>query len=170
MLYEGGVRVPFLVRWKGMIRAGSRCAEPIISVDMLPTFVELAGGSAPRNVDGVSLMSLLKSSGQAKLEPRALFWHFPGYLEGNAKTGAWRTTPAGSIRSGDYKLIEFFEDNRVELYNLREDPSQKSNLVPRVWRFPPPASTSDVYAKAALLHAQLHHWREQVKAPMPTAK
>jgi arylsulfatase A-like enzyme len=158
-LYEGGVRVPFIVRWKGKIPPG-KCDEPIISVDLFPTFVELAGGKAkPKNpLDGVSIVPLLKTGGKGTLARQALYWHFPGYLEADAKQGIWRTTPGGSIRAGDWKLIEYFEDGRVELYNLNADLSQKKNLA------------KEMPAKVQELLAKLQAWRKDVKAPMPQAR
>jgi len=160
MLYEGGVRVPYIVRWKGTTSPGSRCQEAIISVDMYPTFVDLAGGTVNKKltIDGTSLAPLFKGDGNARLQRDAIYWHFPGYLEGNVKTGSWRTTPCGSIRSGDFKLIEFFEDNRVELYNLRDDVSQKTDLA---------AAMPD---RARDLRDRLHAWRKNVRAPMPTPR
>jgi arylsulfatase A-like enzyme len=156
-LHDGGVRVPFLVAWKGTIVPGSRCDEPIISTDFFHTCVELTGGrgKVKKVTDGVSLLPLLKSSGKAKLRRDAIFWHFPGYLEANVKKGTWRTTPAGAIRSGDWKLIEYFEDGRVELYNLKEDLGEKKNLA------------KAMPARAKELREKLHRWREQIQAPMP---
>ena len=84
----------------------------------------------------------------------AIFWHFPGYL--GAGVGSWRTTPGGAIRSGDWKLQEYFEDGRIELYNLRDDLSQTNNLAQK---------QPD---KAKELHARLAAWRQEIKAPMPT--
>src|SRR5262249_10916766 len=119
MVYEGGVRVPFLFRWKGKIPEKSVCDAPIISVDLFPTFAELAGGKLPdakgHPIDGVSLANCLASGGKAAPKRDAVYWHFPGYL--GAGKGDWRTTPAGAVRAGDYKLIEFFETGRLELYN-----------------------------------------------------
>lgn len=154
-LYEGGVRVPWIVRWPGKVPTGTT-DTPIISVDLLPTLVELSGGKAPAKqpIDGVSMVECLTSGGK-KAPTRDLFWHFPGYL--GAGQGMWRTTPAGAIRSGDWKLIEFFEDGRKELYNLREDLSQKTSLA---------AKNPD---KAADLHARLATWRKDVGAMMPKA-
>ena len=156
MLYEGGVRVPFIFRWPGRIPAGTTCVEPIISVDLYPTLLEIAGAKPPANypLDGVSLAKLLTTDGKAGLNRDALFWHFPGYL--GAGPGAWRTTPVGAIRSGDWKLLEFFEDNRLELYNLRADLSQTNNLTSRS-----PDKTKE-------LHAKLLAWRKELNAPMPT--
>jgi arylsulfatase A-like enzyme len=154
-LYEGGVRVPWVVRWPGRVPVGTTDV-PGISVDLLPTLAELAGGKAPdkQPLDGVSLVECLTGGG-AKAPARDLFWHFPGYL--GAGPGSWRTTPAGAVRSGDWKLLEFFEDGRRELYNLRDDPSQKADLA----RAQPD--------RAAALHARLVAWRKRVNAPMPAA-
>jgi arylsulfatase A-like enzyme len=157
MLYEGGIRVPYIFRWPGKIAPGSVCDQPIISVDMFPTLFELAGGKPPQKqpIDGVSYLSLLTSSGKADWKREAVFWHFPGYL--GAGAGNWRTTPVGVIRSGDSKLMEFFEDGRLELYNLREDIGEKHNLA---------ATMPD---KVKELHGKLLAWREEIKAPMPQA-
>lgn len=159
MLYEGGVRVPLIVRWPGTARAGSVCEEAVASIDFYPTFLELAGARRDANhaLDGVSLLSLLRDA-RAKLKREALYWHFPGYLEGGNRPGTWRTTPAGAIRIGDFKLIEFFEDGRLELYNLKDDLSQKRDLAKSM-----PDKTRE-------LHEKLKAWRESMKAPMPTRK
>lgn len=152
-LYEGGVRVPWIARWPGTIPPGISHA-PVISVDILPTFAELAGvprGSMP-DVDGVSLAGLLRSGG-TEAPQRDLFWHFPGYL--GAGKGAWRTTPVSAIRSGRWKLLEFLEDRRVELYDLEADLSQTLNL----------ADTQPEKAKELL--EKLNRWRAAVSAPMP---
>jgi arylsulfatase A-like enzyme len=152
-LYEGGVRVPWIVRWPGKVPAGVTDA-PIISVDLMPTLLELSGGKAPdkQPLDGASMVECFTSGGK-KAPARDLFWHFPGYL--GAGRGAWRTTPAGAIRSGDWKLIEFFETGNLELYDLRADESQKTNLAER---------HAD---RAKDLHAKLVAWRMAVGAPMP---
>lgn len=156
MLYEGGVRVPYIFRWPGRIPAGTTCGTPINSVDLYPTLLEIAGAARPADypLDGTSYLKLLTSGGKATLDRDAIYWHFPGYL--GAGVGSWRTTPAGAIRAGDWKLIEFFEDNRLELYNLRDDLSETNNLA---------AKRPD---KAKELHARLVAWRKEVGAPMPT--
>lgn len=153
-LYEGGVTVPWIFRWKGHIEPGRTDATPITSVDLYPTLVELAGGDAPPNytLDGVSLAGLLQGQ-QAALDREDLYWHFPGYL--GANNNQWRTTPGGSIRSGDWKLLEYFEDGHLELYNLKDDISEKHNLA------------ESEPEKARELHAKLVAWRESVGAPMP---
>jgi arylsulfatase A-like enzyme len=159
MLYEGGVRVPFIFRWPGRIQSGTTCEEPIVSVDIFPTFLALAAAPAPpaetHPLDGVSLVGLLTGKA-SRLDRDALYWHFPGYL-GSGKN-VWRTTPAGAVRVGDHKLLEFFEDGRLELYNLRSDPGQKHNLATER-----PELTRS-------LHAKLQSWREHIHAPMPTRR
>lgn len=152
-LYEGGVRVPWIVRWPGKIPKGTTDI-PIISVDLFPTLLELAGAKAPKDqpFDGVSIVECLTSGGK-KAPNRDLFWHFPGYL--GAGKGMWRTTPAGAIRSGDWKLIEFFENGHKELYNLRADISQKVNLAEKN------------AVKTTELHDKLVAWRKSVSAKMP---
>jgi arylsulfatase A-like enzyme len=156
MLYEGGIRVPYIVRWPGKIPKGTQCAEPINSVDLYPTLLELAGAEPPANypLDGASYVKLLTSGGKARLGREAIYWHFPGYL--GAGQDAWRTKPAGAIRAGDWKLIEFFEDKHVELYNLANDLSETNNLAEKL------------PDKAKELHAKLVAWRTALQAPMPT--
>ncbi|HEU5119302.1 MAG TPA: sulfatase [Isosphaeraceae bacterium] len=155
MLYEGGIRVPFIARWPGHIPSGTTCDEPILSVDLYPTLVDLAGGSMPKNqaADGQSLVPCLTTAGECDLPRDALYWHFPGFL-GQGKNH-WRTTPAGAIRQGDYKLIEFFEDGHTELYNLRDDIGEQHDL------------SSKMPEKARDLHQKLVSWRESINAPMP---
>ncbi len=155
MLYEGGIRVPYIFRWTGKIASGATCETPINSVDLYPTLLELTGGQAPHDqpLDGVSYVKLLKNKGKGSLKREDLFWHFPGYL--GAGGDKWRTTPAGAIRSGDWKLLEFFEDNRIELYNLRNDIGEQKNL----------AATEQ--KRANQLRDKLHTWRKSIGAPMP---
>ncbi len=152
MLYEGGVRVPFIVRWPTHIRPAV-CAEPTVHVDILPTFLEAAGAKErPKQVlDGVSMLPLWRDPGAA-LPRDAIYFHFPGYLEGG-KT--WRTTPVGFVRAGDWKLMEFFEDGRLELYNLKDDLSEAHNLA---------ATMPD---RARELQAKLAAWRQATHAAMP---
>lgn len=156
MLYEGGTRCVYLFRRPGTIKAGSSCREPICTVDFYPTALELAGAEKPekRPLDGVSYLSLLSGDGTGKLPREAIYWHFPGYL--GAANDTWRTTPAGAIRLGDYKLLEFFEDGRLELYHLGNDVSQKTNLAESQ-----PEKTKE-------LHDKLVAWRKAINAPMPT--
>jgi arylsulfatase A-like enzyme len=153
-LYEGGTRVPFIVRWPGATKPGSTCEVPATHVDVLPTFVALAGGEKPKQVlDGENLAPLFRDPA-AKLRRDAIYQHFPGYL--GAGANSWRTTPAGAVHSGDWKLMEFFEDGRLELYNLREDIGETKNLA---------AAQPE---KAQELRAKLVAWRKETGAAMPT--
>ncbi len=153
-LYEGGTRVPFIVRWPGVTRPGTTSDVPAIHVDLYPTFLELAGAKPPANyvLDGESLVPLWRDAG-ASLKREAIYQHCPGYL--GAGQGTWRTTPVGLIEAGDWKLMEFFEDRRLELYNLRDDIGEKTNLAEKNPE------------KAKELHAKMLAWREAIKAPMP---
>lgn len=156
MLYEGGIRVPFIARWVGTTPARMVNDTPINSVDLYPTLLELTGASAPPDylLDGQSFACLLNSGGARQASPRALYWHFPGYL--GAAGDTWRTTPGGAIREGDWKLLEFFEDGRLELYHLRDDIGERRNLA----EIQP--------ERAAQLRAKLVSWRKEIGAPMPT--
>ncbi len=156
-LYEGGVRVPYIFRWPGRIPTGTVTDTPIISIDLYPTLLELAGGKPQPGytLDGVSYVKLLTSGGTADLGREALYWHFPGYL--GAGRDQWRTTPAGSVRRGDWKLIEFFEDMHTELYNLKDDIGEKHNQA----RAKPELARE--------LTEKLHAWRTAIGAKMPTA-
>jgi arylsulfatase A-like enzyme len=152
-LYEGGTREPFVVRWPGKVPAGQTCGVPTIHVDIFPTLLELAGAPQPRQVlDGESLVKLFRDP-QAKLQRDAIFQHFPGYL--GAGPGHWRTTPVSLIQSGDWKLMEFLEDGRIELYNLKDDVGESKNLA------------DSMPDKAKELHGRLVAWRAEVNAPMP---
>ncbi len=154
-LYEGGIRVPYIFSWPGTIAAGRTDATPIHAVDLYPSLLELAGAEAPANqpLDGESYIPLL--TGAKKSLPRTdLYWHFPGYL--GAGPGQWRTTPVSVVRSGDWKLLEFLEDGRRELYNLAEDIGEQHDLA---------ADESD---RVAELQQLLNAWRTRVGANMPT--
>lgn len=145
---EGGVRVPLILWWPGRIPPGLRSSEPVSSPDLYPTFLEAADLDArpSQHRDGLSLLPLW--SGSSHLPREALFWHYPHY-------GNQGGTPGSSVRSGDYKLIEFFEDGCLELYNLRNDPSENHNLARRK-----PETT-------ARLHELLQNWRKSVEARLP---
>jgi len=152
-LYEGGVRVPFIVRWPGKVAAGSALGTPTAHVDLFPTLLELSGAAKPRQVlDGESLLPLMLGK-SSTLKRDAIFQHFPGYLGSGA--GKWRTTPVSLIQMGDWKLMEFLEDGHLELYNLKDDLGETKNLA---------VSNPD---KAKELHARLRAWRKETNAPMP---
>jgi arylsulfatase A-like enzyme len=108
-LYEGGVRVPYMFRWPGVIDSGRTCETPIISVDLYPTLLEVAGAKpqAGYTLDGVSYVALLKGEAET-LDREAIYWHFPGYL--GAAENTWRTKPVSVVRSRDWKLRENLED------------------------------------------------------------
>lgn len=159
MLYEGGVRVPMIVRYPGVAPAGGECKTPIVSTDFYPTFLELGKAETPSDyqLDGVSIAPLIRDPRRGRIDRDAIYWHFPGYLQAYGP-GNWRTTPAGAIRSGDYKLIEFFETGTVELYNVAKDIGEQHDLSERL-----PEKTRE-------LHDKLKAWRKSVDAPMPTMK
>ncbi|MCK5738879.1 sulfatase, partial [bacterium] len=147
-MYEGGVREPLIVRWPEKIRPGSVCTTPVTSPDFYPTFLEAAGLELlpEQHSDGISLIPLLLETGS--LSRKSLFWHYPHY-------GNQGGTPGCSIRKGDYKLIEFFEDNQLELYDLKKDVSEKHNLA------------NERPALATELHQKLVNWRESMHAIIP---
>ena len=160
MLYEGGIREPLVIKWPGVTEAGSTCREPVIGVDFYPTLMEAANVKRRKAtpLDGRSLMPLLKDA-SASLGRPALFWHFPAYLQGyTPRHGAFRTTPAAAVRMGDWKLIEYFEDGALELYNLKNDLGEKTNLAELE------------SGKVKELHAAMLKWRKETKAPVPTEK
>lgn len=154
-LYEGGVRVPLAIRWPGVVKPGTVSSEPVTSVDFYPTLMEIAGGRKPGQqvLDGESLVGLLKGSGH--LDREAIFWHFPCYL-GAGSRNYLRQAPAGAVRHGDWKLIEFFEDGHLDLYNLKDDIGEKNNLAGKLPE------------KAQELHNLLKDWRKSVGARIPT--
>jgi arylsulfatase A-like enzyme len=156
-LYEGGVRVPMIVRWPGITANGAVADTPVITMDLFPTFLRAAGvqeAEIPRH-DGIDLQGIL-ATGQST--PRDLHFHFPGYLEANAKAGTWRTTPAESIRRGDQKLIHWFEDDRVELYDLASDPGESKDL------------SGDRPDTVRELLDAMAAWRSTTQAPMPSRR
>jgi arylsulfatase A len=146
--YEGGIRVPLIIKVPGMTKAGSLCHEPVISTDFYPTILEIAElpMKPKQHRDGVSLAPLLK--GADSLSRDAIYWHFPLY---HSRGG----TPCSTVRAGDYKLIEFFEDYRVELYNLKNDIGETKDI----------SKTNP--AKANELREMLHQWRKDVNAQIP---
>lgn len=155
MLYEGGIRVPYLYCWPGQIIEGVR-DTPINSVDLYPTLLDLAGAVTPEGhvLDGSSYRIYLTSDFAIADQRQPLFWHFPGYL--GAGKNSWRTLPVSVIRDGDWKLMEFLEDGRLELYNLSDDVGEDHNLA---------ESEPD---RTRALHAKLIAWREEIGAPLPT--
>lgn len=146
--YEGGVRVPFIVCWPGVVRPGSTSSRPVQTVDLYPTLLEAAGvDDAPGHErDGTSLVALLKGKGSTP--DRSLYWHYPHYHPGGA-------TPHGAVRSGDWKLIESYESGHLELYNLASDLAESTDL------------SNALPEKANELARDLAAWRKKVGAQMP---
>ena len=145
-IYEGGIREPLIVRWPAAASPGRVVATPVSSPDFMPTLLEAACTQLPGGSDGRSLLPLLR--GEASPE-RALFWHYPHY--GN-QGGA----PAAAIRRGDWKLIEWLEDGRLELFWLSTDPGETKNL----------AKTEP--ERVIALREELHAWQKDVGARLPT--
>lgn len=147
-LYEGGIREPLIVHWPGVVKPGSVCDVPVIGMDFLPTILNLTGVAPPAGpADGMDFSSLLR--GATSLGRTDLYWHYPHYSDQGG-------TPSGAIREGDWKLIEFFEDNHVELYNLALDAGEQYDFA------------SSFAGRAADLRNKLHSWRASVHGAMPS--
>jgi len=160
--YEGGIRVPMIVRWPGVAKPGYTCTTPVHAVDFMPTFFAMAGAKLPAGyvTDGVDLTPLL--NGRGRIASRALFWYMPFY------DVRWLATPSAIIREGDYKLIDFFGDYidedrhaeyqpvaRLELFNLRDDIGERNNLASRMPE------------RAAAMRKKLHAWIRNCGSPVP---
>jgi hypothetical protein len=148
-VYEGGLRVPLIIRTPGRVKAETVIDQPVVLTDLMPTFLELAGIDAAKSIgplDGVSLNKVLAGT---PVSARPLFWHFPNYTNQGGR-------PAGAVREGEWKLVEQYEDGSVELFNLANDPGERSNLAEK-----------DA-ARAAELKAKLAAWRKSVGAQEPT--
>jgi arylsulfatase A-like enzyme len=148
-LYEGGIRVPLIVRWPGVVKAASTCDVPVTSPDFFPTWLEAAGLPLmpETHPDGVSFLPLLK--GGAAPQRDAMFWHYPHY-------GNQGGQPASAVRVGQWKLIQFFEDNHFELYDLSKDEVEKNDL------------SAKMPDKVAELKKKLEDWQKSVGAKFPT--
>jgi arylsulfatase A len=144
-LYEGGIREPLLVRWSGVVEPGSTSAVPVSSIDFFPTLLATCSAKSEARPDGVNLLPVLKGG---ELKRDALFWHYPHYWSNHGDR------PGGAIRAGDYKLIEFFEDGRRELYDLKKDVGESRNLI------------EDKAEVAKELGERLAAWRKEVGARM----
>ena len=156
--YEGGIREPMFVWWPAQVKSKTHSNVPVTNLDFYPTLLDILDIPVPEDLilDGVSILPVLMGG---KIEERPLFWHFPIYLEGgNEETQdpVFRTRPGSVVRLGDWKLIEYFENGDLELYNLKEDIGEKNNLAEK---------NQD---KLKELHDLLKTWREEVGAPVPT--
>jgi arylsulfatase A-like enzyme len=147
-LYEGGVREPTIIRAPGVTKAGSISNEPIVSMDFFPTMLELAGLPPKPNLhaDGLSIVPVLKGKNG---KTRPLYWHYPHY-----HGSTWR--PGASIRDGDWKLIKFYDYEKVELYNLKNDPSESKDL------------SKQNPDKTQKLENKLIAWQNRLNAKLPT--
>ncbi len=145
-LYEGGIRVPMIVRWPGVVKAGSECSQPVISMDFAPTFLKVAGlRSMP--TDGTSLVNLFHGANSVRRD--AIYFHYPNYAwHGDNRLGA-------AVRSGDYKLIRNFDDGSTELYNLATDLSEQTDLA------------GEMPTLARSLNRRLERWLNNTGAAMP---
>jgi arylsulfatase A-like enzyme len=149
-LYEGGIREPMFVVWPGVTEPGSRCSQPVISTDFYPTMLDMCGLELrpEQHLDGLSFAPLLRGDGPPP-EREAIYWHYPHY-------GNQGSAPGGAVRMGEWKLIEWFEDGRLELFNLAEDIGERTDLAERE-----PERTEK-------MRARHYHWRASVDAKMPT--
>ncbi len=146
--YEGGVREPLIVKWPGETRPGSLSGEPVNSMDFYPTLLQVAGLPLrpEQHQDGESIVPILQGGA---LPERPLFWHYPHYSNQGG-------SPASVVQVGDFKLVEWSEETKPELYNLRNDPGEQHDLAEQI-----PEKTGE-------LRRLLHDWREKVNAQMPT--
>ena len=147
-MYEGGTRVPLIIGWSDLSEVGSVCEVPVTTPDFYPTILEMIGlPSVPyQHSDGVSFAPLLV--GKKELQRRAIFWHYPHY-------GNQGGRPGSSIRIGKYKLIEFFEDSQIELYDLENDPSERNDI------------SGEELGLARDMRELLTEWRQQAEAKIP---
>ncbi|MEL6255700.1 MAG: sulfatase [Bacteroidota bacterium] len=157
--YEGGIRVPYIFSWPEVIKKGSVCNTPIINLDIFPTIANIVGAELPvLEMDGVNIFPLLK---EENIEKRDFFWHFPIYLQAykplddDARDPLFRTRPGSVIRSGKWKLHQYFEDGGLELYDLENDLGERNNL------------TEKNPKKAQKLLKLLEAWRDELAAPIP---
>ncbi len=146
-LYEGGIRVPMIVRWPGVVKRGTVCSEPTTTADLLPSFCDMAAVDLPgQPIDGSTIVPLLRGD-VTKLNRDAIYFHYPHYHH---------SRPAGAIRQGDWKLIEFFDDGQVELYNLADDLGETKDVAARQPQ------------RAQQMQQHLAAWRKNVAARMPS--
>ena len=163
--YEGGIRVPFTLKWPGVTKPGSQSDVPINGVDLMPTFADVAAAELSQNqpVDGASLVPLLKA--ESFNSERPMFFHFPLYLGGGDKDKVlpafdgtpnyWRGVPSTTMLSGNWKLIYYYEYENYELYNLREDISEHNDLA------------EEETERAENMLKELKNWVHEVEAPIP---
>lgn len=148
-VYEGGIRIPAILSWPGKIQPKTDSVHYFSTIDYLPTFCQVTGiDEMQQHVDGQSFLPLLLNSGNQPDKERTLFWHYPHFSN---QMGL----PAGAVRKGDYKLVELYETGTLELYNLKNDISETTNLADEL-----PEKTKEMYQN-------LVNWRNSVNAQMP---
>ena len=158
--YEGGVRVPTVIKWPGKTKSGSICESPIIHLDFLPTFIDLLGfDQLIAHQDGISLAPIFKNE---DISDRPLYWHFPIYLQAynqkkdDGRDPLFRTRPGSTMQYGKWKLHHYFEDDEFELYDLSVDLGERNNLI---------EAEIDMFNK---LKDKLDEWRSNTRAPIPS--
>jgi arylsulfatase A-like enzyme len=158
--YEGGIRVPCIFKWPNKFKKPKKTAIPITGLDIFPTLMDIVGDTTDYKLEGISLLPFLAENKSSK--ERALFWHFPIYLEAinplkdQARDTLFRTRPGSVIRKGKWKLHEYFEDGKFELYNLETDMGERVNLA------------NEYPEKVKELAEELTIWRKKTKAPTPS--
>lgn len=151
-IYEGGTRVPAIINWPGKIAAGKVLTSYFSTTDYLPTFCEITGISEiPKNIDGESILPILLNPDNQPAQNRPLYWHYPHFSNQLGR-------PAGSVRVGDYKLVELYETGYLELYNLKNDISESKDL------------SKEMKTKTTEMYKLLTNWRESIDAQMPVRK
>ena len=146
-VYEGGLRIPLIVRWPGHVAAGKTVDAPVVNTDWIPTLMELAGLPAPSGLDGVSVAALL--TGRGPSPHGSLFWHFPHYTNQGSR-------PSGAMRDGNWMLVEYYDDQAVELYDLNSDIRETQNVA------------GQQQGRVAAMRAALTAWRKSVNAQSNT--
>ncbi len=144
-LYEGGIRVPLAVRWPGVVKPGARCDTPVMIMDYFPTFAEVLGQKVSQTLDGASILPLLQQTG--KPARNTFYWHYPHYMFSYGGT---------AIREGDYKLLQFYVDGRVELYNLADDVGEQKNLA------------EAMPDRVKRMQEKLREWQKEIGAALPS--
>lgn len=158
--YEGGIRIPCIIKWPKRINTPKKTNIAITGLDIFPTLMDIVNDENNYNLDGTSLLPFLVEN--KKIEERSLIWHFPIYLQSvnqkkdDARDSLFRTRPGSIIRKGKWKLHQYFENDELELYNLETDIGERTNLI------------EDRPEKAKELLKELNEWRAGRKAPVPT--
>ncbi|GAA3561835.1 sulfatase [Snuella lapsa] len=160
--YEGGIRVPLLIKWPEKIKTFRKVETPVSGLDIFPTLLDIVNDTTSHKTDGVSLLPILE--GKKSTPERALVWHFPIYLQSvnplkeEARDSLFRTRPGSVIRKGKWKLHEYFEEGDLELYDLEKDLREQKNVY------------TDHPEIAEALYRELQQWRRDHNAPMPKKK